>query len=111
MQKIDTSRSNKSVFREGVLVIGRIHHATHFKTELRLISEVKMSLEEQQDLALAMKTELFIRRCNQKLEVALKADVFKGEAVAEAKALIANNNLQIRGLKHFNYSKITEGFQ
>lgn len=70
-----------------------------------------MSLEEQQDLALSMKTELFIRRCNKKLEVAIKADEFKGKAVAEAKALMAKNNLQIRGLQHFNYSKITEGFQ
>jgi hypothetical protein len=65
-----------------------------------------MNLSDQQVLALMKKTELFLRRSNEKLELRLKQstyDVF----IKQANELIKKNNIQIKLLMKTIYNMAT----
>jgi hypothetical protein len=67
---------------------------------------LNMNLSDQQELALMKKTELFLRRSNEKLELRLKQSIYD-VFIKQANELIKKNNIQIKLLMKTIYSMAT----
>jgi len=66
-----------------------------------------MNLSTQQELALMKKTELFLRRSNDKLQLRLKQSTANDVFSNQANELIKENNIQIKLLMRTVYNMAT----